>query len=61
MQGSAFTPDGSNAQDVQEAVVVLDEGEDQVLLRDSAVRRYPSVAAIQGSTEFNLHHAAATA
>ena len=34
------TPDGSHTKNVQEAVVVLDEGEDQMLLRNPVYMRY---------------------
>ena len=53
------TPDGTHAQDVQEAIVVLDEGEDHVLLRDPAARRCPSVGATQTLKALNLHHTTA--
>lgn len=36
MQGDVAEPDSADTQDVQEAVIVLDKGEHQVLLRDPA-------------------------
>ena len=49
LQASVTIPDGSDAQDVQEAIVVLNEGKDQVLLRDPVSARRISAGATQAS------------